>query len=335
MAKILFVNPHAPPKGGAAQVTWDLAANWRSTDAITIVTCEKGYEKINKPKIQTVVLPALEISRDYLLTLAGLKQLYSVCKKNEVIFLHSPYFLLCNFAAIFARLLRKKIVCQLHGVISLKWRNFLHFKLINFLIDQWLILTPEDLEKIKKYVNKPKPHLFVENGVDQLIFHFRENKNISAINFLYVGRFEKSKGVLDLIHQLPNFPQLQFIFVGYGPLIKLLKKNPNAKVLPPQSHIDLSELMRENDVLIFPSHTESYPLVLIEALSCGLPVITTNLNQKIAEIVGSKGILIPVGDDNALANALKELSEKLIKIDPSEITKFSIKATIKKFYQII
>jgi glycosyltransferase involved in cell wall biosynthesis len=64
------------------------------------------------------------------------------------------------------------------------------------------------------------------------------------------------------------------------------------------------------DVLVMPSRKETFGLVLIEAMSFGLPVIATNAGG-VPEIVidGKTGILVPPGDARALAGAMRTLFE--------------------------
>ena len=63
-----------------------------------------------------------------------------------------------------------------------------------------------------------------------------------------------------------------------------------------------------NDVAVVPSLTEAFGLVALEALACGVPVVTTNAGG-LKEIVvdGECGLVVPAGDHVALARALHAL----------------------------
>jgi glycosyltransferase involved in cell wall biosynthesis len=78
----------------------------------------------------------------------------------------------------------------------------------------------------------------------------------------------------------------------------------------------LFELMRDSDILILPSHTEGLPLVLLEGMSQGLPVVASNVGG-VPEIVRDEvtGLLFPVGDVDALAGAIS----RLVSDDPLRI----------------
>ncbi|MGJ9383676.1 glycosyltransferase family 4 protein [Salipaludibacillus sp. CF4.18] len=103
-----------------------------------------------------------------------------------------------------------------------------------------------------------------------------KEKNI----LLYVGRLSAEKGVqiaLDTFHSLPPtlYHQTHLIIAGDGPLLNQLKQANQEKVtftgfLEGEG---LAEVYASSDLFIFPSSTETFGNVVLEALSAGLPVI--------------------------------------------------------------
>ena len=67
---------------------------------------------------------------------------------------------------------------------------------------------------------------------------------------------------------------------------------------------DLRELYRRSKLLVLPSLTEGFPLVVLEALSCGTPAIASDVGA-VSEVIqnGRNGYCIPKGDSDELARA--------------------------------
>ena len=71
---------------------------------------------------------------------------------------------------------------------------------------------------------------------------------------------------------------------------------------------DVPDLLRAADIFTLPSHREGMPRSIIEAMMTGLPVVATDIRGSREEVVpGETGLLVPVGDSEALAEALSRL----------------------------
>ena len=98
-------------------------------------------------------------------------------------------------------------------------------------------------------------------------------------------------------------------------------------VLKGKNLIDMYQLA---DVFVLPSHSEDQPLTLIEAMSCGLPVVSTSVGS-IPGLVknGINGILVNPNDASDLYRALSEIcaSEQL----RSSMAEFNLSLAIDRF----
>jgi glycosyltransferase involved in cell wall biosynthesis len=78
------------------------------------------------------------------------------------------------------------------------------------------------------------------------------------------------------------------------------------EVRPPVGPIEMREILRRARVVALPAHAEGMPMVLTEAMSLGRPFVGTPVGA-IAELAEEGGMLVPVGDELALADRLTEL----------------------------
>ena len=90
---------------------------------------------------------------------------------------------------------------------------------------------------------------------------------------LFVGRFVEKKGLHALEHVARRRPDLLFAFAGYGPIDPTRWNLPNVQVFAGLTGARLAALYRASDALVLPSAGEGFPLVVQEALACGLPII--------------------------------------------------------------
>jgi glycosyltransferase involved in cell wall biosynthesis len=109
-------------------------------------------------------------------------------------------------------------------------------------------------------------------GVDLEIFQPQESKVLNTTRpiFLYVGRVAIEKNVEAFLKL--DLPGSKWV-AGEGPqLAELKSRYPEVNYLGVLSQAELAKVYAAADVFVFPSRTDTFGLVLLEALACGLPV---------------------------------------------------------------
>jgi glycosyltransferase involved in cell wall biosynthesis len=129
-----------------------------------------------------------------------------------------------------------------------------------------------------------------------------------------VGRFKAQKNhplLIRAFKKLLATRDARLLILGDGPLFNetaalVRRENLTDKVLMPGAALDPGPYYRSADLFAFSSEYEGFGNVIVEALSCGLPVVSTDCKSGPAEILenGRYGRLVPVGDVDALAAAL-------------------------------
>jgi glycosyltransferase involved in cell wall biosynthesis len=102
---------------------------------------------------------------------------------------------------------------------------------------------------------------------------------------------------------------------------------------------EVAELMRTHDAFVLFSNYETFSIVLAEALICGIPVITTQVDGVAQEVTNELGIVVSVKDEAKLIEALTNFSNKTITFDNAAIskqfeTKYSHQQVGKEFLTI-
>jgi glycosyltransferase involved in cell wall biosynthesis len=106
---------------------------------------------------------------------------------------------------------------------------------------------------------------------------------------LFVGRFVRKKGLRILESLVGRFPEPLWVFVGSGPEDPSNWNRDNVLVLGRVQHDRLPAMYQAADLLILPSSGEGLPLVVQEALACGLGVLST---EEVRDACPPAGILI-------------------------------------------
>jgi glycosyltransferase involved in cell wall biosynthesis len=132
---------------------------------------------------------------------------------------------------------------------------------------------------------------------------------------LNVGRMTAEKNqilLLEAFAKLSANSEVRLTILGDGPLRSELEKRARDlgiadRVKMPGFIIDPTPYYRSADLFALSSNFEGYPLVLIEALRCGLPIVSTDCVSGPAEILrnGEFGCLTPCNDPDALADAMR------------------------------
>ena len=172
-------------------------------------------------------------------------------------------------------------------------------------------------------------------------------KTLSAdrpLRMLSVGRLSTQKAQEYLIRACAKLRDQGFAFhctlVGEGPQRDLLEKEIEeldladyVELTGAKFHDEVLELYKEADLFVMSSVAEGMPIVLMEAMQAGVPVISTAISG-IPELLdyGKAGILVPPADADAIADAAKQVIEQ--KVDLSELSQSAIDHISDNFDQV-
>lgn len=179
--------------------------------------------------------------------------------------------------------------------------------------------TARDLKKLALTPNVPITTTYLASDFANNATRATQNTwDTNRPYILSVGTLEPRKNlatVLDAYHllhrRLDDLPELVIVGArGWLNNIKTLTKElaiaEHVKLMGFVSDSELQSLYQQATMLVYPSLYEGFGIPPLEAMSCGCPVITSNLSS-LPEVVGEAGILIDPTDANVLADAMQQL----------------------------
>lgn len=212
---------------------------------------------------------------------------------SDAVLLQDSLYPMCVAAFLFARLWRRPVVVAQHvGIVP--YRNPVFrgvMGLLNRLVARPILARAEAVaffsEITANYfapLRRRGPTKLMFTGVDTEIFHpaaadakpeLRARLGLASDHpvALFVGRFVEKKGLHVLARMARARPDIQWVFAGWGHLDPEAWGLTNVIVRRGLTGQDLAPLYQASDVFVLPSKGEGFPLVIQEALACGLPVV--------------------------------------------------------------
>ena len=195
-----------------------------------------------------------------------------------------------------------------------------------FLKDINLILLSPMLLNDFNRIDTFKDVYYLPNGVENSIDNIAFNKK-DTLDILYLSNMIKSKGCFTVLELANRTENINFHFAGgwqnsedEDEFFKYIADNKLENRVTFYGFINgksKMDLFLKSDIFIFPTQyeNEAFPLTILEALSYGLPIISTN-NGSIPYIIDNKSGII-IDDLDNLLNALNEAIDKLINRETS------------------
>jgi len=334
--------------GGAESLLKNFVLEAKKNKLFNIEIATLCSNAIFKEEVKSAGIPVWDLNLKYKYDLRGILEIITLIKKGKYDIIHVHLFPADIFAALASLFLPKDIVwifsehCAYNRRRSYKFCKILDgftysryskivcvSKQVEFALLNWIPSNKGKTKVISNAVPIPK---------------FLNPCSVKTYDILFVGRFVREKGIdilLKAIKILKNkySKNLKIAIVGDGELKENLNNltvelgvNKEVKFFGVRK--DIRELMVSSKIIVLPSRSEGFGIVIIEAMSNMLPVIATNVGG-IPELIenGKEGILVPPENPKALARAInnllenKELREKLNRAAYKEVKKeFSIKS---------
>lgn len=186
---------------------------------------------------------------------------------------------------------------QIHGFVSVSQKNT-------------KMLVNEKITTLKKIITIP-------NAVDLSIF-YKRNKSVARekLGFpkdstigIFVGHFIDRKGPLRVQQATANIPNLKMIYVGAG---SQEPQGRNIVFKGSVKHEDLPEYLSAADFFVLPTLAEGCCNAIIEAMACGLPIISSNMAFNDDILDQETAILVDPKNIEELSNAINVMMQDIV-----------------------
>ena len=238
-----------------------------------------------------------------------------------------------------------KVIWHVHDIYNFnKFKTKLIFKFVDLIVDKYICLTSHNSRRLEKVVRNK---VYILNNFSR--YECSIPKNIAKIKYLtlgYVGQITKWKGIdkiIDVVNSINlNYSiEIKLKIIGKPhykddfEYFNFLKKSTNNNVnICWSSYSDnLIEFYRSIDFLVNFSDNEPFGLVIVEAMSQGVPVISFDGDGP-SEIISKNyknGIILKSKDTNEIVNELIPFFLNLESTTYERMSFFSIK-TINKYF---
>jgi alpha-maltose-1-phosphate synthase len=279
---------------------------------------------------------------------AALRALFRAVRDSEAVIIHDSLYL-TSIAAIIAAKIRGKPVLLIQHIADIQFKGSAKRSLMwlaNLCVTRPMLAAADHLVFISDQVRRKlvgdsprRKYVLLYNGVNSSVFFPATRLSRTSVRsryeipsharvVLFVGRFVEKKGLGILKLVAASRPDLLFFLVGAGPISPQSWGFENVRVFAMQSPQVVADLYRAADLLLLPSVGEGFPLVIQEAMACGLPVVC-NTDSAAADPHASqwlRGIELHLADEvgsAALCDAA--ISEALRNpIDTAQMARYAV-----------
>ncbi|MGZ4849015.1 MAG: glycosyltransferase family 4 protein [Halobacteriota archaeon] len=303
MSKLLIItNEWAAKMTGGAYHILKVARYWSNTDTVNYLIPQLGYPSAKAYLAGNVMIINSPFEREtttavgtaLLFCARIVRTLFSPPREQYDAVVASSHFLVDVLPAAYLR--SKNPTCKLivyyHGLPIRKATRA--WSLLRSLNDTIAVMVLRKHANRIFAINQPVKDFLVEKGVNKerirLITNGTDvitrsvNSDTRGLDACFVGRLVKNKGIFDLIKiwklVVMGKPTARLAIVGDGPdresLIKEIKKESlegNITLCGFVSEDSKFAILQNSKLLLLPSYGEGLPIVFIEAMGCGVPII--------------------------------------------------------------
>ena len=278
-----------------------------------------GYTVVRRPATAEVLGNSLS---------TGVARYLRRASDYDVVHAHSHLYFSTNLAAVQRRLGSTPLAITNHGLYSqsapewvFRWYLRTFGRATFDSADAVFCYTDADMSRLREFGVRTEIHV-VPNGIDTERFSPdgpESDRIVGDPAVLFVGRLVEGKRPDDALAAIERVrethPGARLTYVGRGVLQGDLERRATERDLDDAvaflgevPHEEMPTMYRAADLFVLPSRAEGLPRTVLESLSTGTPVVTSDLTQ-LQSVVKGTGSTVPVGDVVGFADAIETFAD--------------------------
>jgi glycosyltransferase involved in cell wall biosynthesis len=184
--------------------------------------------------------------------------------------------------------------------------------------DHIILVDPSQRPYFERYGVPADRTTVIRNGVNTDLFrpHTSKVRDDETVDFVYVGRLSLDKGVNILLDAFKHYhnenPRSRLTLIGDG-MLKFQLHNcvddGSIRWLGALDHDQIPAILQKMDAFIIPQNIGGLGLSVLEAMSCGLPVVTTGIGETLRLLEDDEGILVRPHNVKEVVDAMTLLGQ--------------------------
>ena len=214
-----------------------------------------------------------------------------------------------------------KVILHFHrsdfNIFYKSFINKLLFKAINRLTTKFIVISQKQFDDLP--INFCKKEVLLNSVDEHSLQSFKIKQSSKMLNLVFLGNYSHEKGFFDVIDGIKLFNKNNSIKVSlncYGDFLYQKDSmeiqnitDENIQINNVIYGIEKYQMLQNADLLIAPSYNEGMPLVILESMYLGLPILTSKVGY-IAEALGEDyPLFCQAGDLNSIINGIKNFME--------------------------